>query len=245
MSASFDISSYAYAHRGLWGPKATENSLPAFRAAAASGTGCELDVRMLKDGALVVFHDATLHRMCGDPRRLDEITATELAVLHLPDGSRIPSLGQVLDAMDGLPALIEIKIDPPQREITENAMAFLARSDAPAAVMSFDEPTVRRLTDGLDRRGSDRSVGQLIESLEQIGAEEAVAKAKRAIDMGVDYLAPHLSSLEAVAAAAPGLPLVTWTVRDPVQLDRARTAGAVPIFEGFPPDLAKPNGTPI
>lgn len=241
MSASFDITAFAYAHRGLWGRKADENSLPAFEAAAAAGVGCELDVRTLKDGTLVVFHDAVLDRMCNDPRRLDAITSGELAVLHLPDGSRIPTLEQALDTMGDLPVLIELKVDAPGGDLADRVAAALSVRKGRCAVMSFDAPTVARLRTQVIHR----PVGQLIEGLSQSSAEAVVAKAKRAIALGVDYLAPHISSLETVAAIASGLPLVTWTVRDPAQLGHARIAGAAPIFEGFPADLAKPRRTPI
>jgi glycerophosphoryl diester phosphodiesterase len=241
LSASFDITAFAYAHRGLWGRKADENSLPAFEAAAAAGVGCELDVRALKDGTLVVFHDADLSRMCNGPRRLDEVTAAELAVLHLPDGSHVPTLEQALDAMGDLPVLIELKVDAPGGDLADRVADALSLRKGRCTVMSFDEPTVARLR----KRVKDRPVGQLIEGLSQSSAEAAVAKAKRAIDMGANYLAPHISSLETVAAVASGLPLVTWTVRGPAELGHARMAGAAPIFEGFPADLAKPRGTPI
>lgn len=241
MSLIFDITGYAYAHRGLWGRKADENSLPAFEAAAAAGVGCELDVRALKDGTLVVFHDATLSRMCNDPRRLDRITREDLAVLHLPDGSRIPTLEQALETMGDLPVLVELKIDAPGGDLADRVADALSIRKGRCAVMSFDEPTVTSLRE----RVAHRPVGQLIEGLSEISSDAGIAKAKRAIASGVDYLAPHISALETVAAAAPGQPLVTWTVRDPAQLGHARMAHAAPIFEGFPADLAKPRRTPI
>ena len=51
MAKAFDLSAFAYAHRGLWleaGP--VENSLAAFRAAAEAGLGVEFDVRPAADG---------------------------------------------------------------------------------------------------------------------------------------------------------------------------------------------------
>ncbi len=240
MSASFDIAGFAYAHRGLWGRKADENSLAAFQAAAAAGVGCELDVRALNDGTLVVFHDATLDRMCNDRRRIDEVTSADLSVLHLPDGSHIPSLEQVLDAMGEFPVLIELKIDAPGGDLADRVARTIEAHPGRCAVMSFDEATVARL-----RKLTDRPVGQLIEGLAQFGAGAPSDKAKRAVALGVDYLAPHLSSLATIAGLASGLPLVTWTVRDPAELAHARLAGAAPIFEGFAADLAKPRGTPL
>ena len=56
-----------YAHRGLFDndSDAPENSLAAFKKAVDAGYGIELDVQLSKDDKLVVFHDATLKRMCG------------------------------------------------------------------------------------------------------------------------------------------------------------------------------------
>ncbi|MGB1015550.1 MAG: glycerophosphodiester phosphodiesterase family protein, partial [Nannocystaceae bacterium] len=45
------------AHRGLHSDDAPENSLPAFAAAIAAGYAIELDVRLLADETVVVFHD--------------------------------------------------------------------------------------------------------------------------------------------------------------------------------------------
>ena len=42
-----------------------------------------LPVQLTKDGALAVFHDKTLQRVCGENRRLEECTAEDLAALRL------------------------------------------------------------------------------------------------------------------------------------------------------------------
>ncbi len=48
-----------YAHRGYHAkPEIPENSLPAFRRALERGWGAELDVHLLRDGTLAVFHDS-------------------------------------------------------------------------------------------------------------------------------------------------------------------------------------------
>ncbi len=239
MSRRFsNVAAFAYAHRGLWGGPVPENSIAAFRAASAAGVGCELDVRMTRDGELVVFHDADLKRMCADPGRIAELRFVELRAHRLPDGSRIPTLREAFEAMNGLPTLIEVKIDPPDRQILPPLIEYLQNSKAPATVMSFDEPSVWRLASLL----SDHSVGQLIEPLEQFEDGGAEDKAWRAKESGCAYLCPHHTSLEAVG---DDLPLVTWTVRTPLELVRARKHGAAPIFEGFSADLAKPSQTPI
>lgn len=245
----FDVSEHVYAHRGLWsglgGGDIPENSIAAFRAAADAGIGVELDVRVTRDGALVVFHDQTLARMCGDSARLGELTLAELEQRRLPDGSQVPTLEAVLVEMGQQPVLIEIKVDEPA-----SALAFFAADEVAsligsvpcvATVMSFDEDTVARLC----RLITDRPIGLLIDTLEKLGADHVIQKAETARVMGCDYLGPHFTSLETVWGAAGGLPLVTWTVRDGEALALAKRHSAGPIFEGFSPALAKSGGSPI
>jgi glycerophosphoryl diester phosphodiesterase len=236
---SFDLSAFAYAHRGLWSSTVPENSLNAFRSAAAAGLGCELDVRMTKDGEIVVFHDATLERMCGAPARLSDISFVELHGARLPDGSKIPTLREALEAMNGLPSLIEVKIDPPNRQIVPALIEYMQRIEAPATVMSFDEWTVWRLAMLLP----GFAIGQLIEPIEEIGASGVAAKAERAREGGCTYLAPHYTSLAIVRETEPGeeFPLVTWTVRTEAQLRLSKKHASAPIFEGLDPALAKPS----
>jgi glycerophosphoryl diester phosphodiesterase len=232
---SFDLSAYAYAHRGLWGGGIPENSVAAFKAAAAAGLGCELDLRMTRDGELIIFHDADLKRMCGDRAKISDLRFVELRGHKLPDGSRIPTLREAIEAMNGLPMLIEIKIDPPHRQIVPPLIEYMQRLDVPATLMSFDEWTVWRLAQLLP----GYPAGMLIEPVSEIGADGVAAKAERARQIGVAYLCPHHTSLE---AAKPGrgtrdMPLVTWTVRTQPELKRARKHGAAPILEGLPASL--------
>ena len=103
-----------FAHRGLHDMKSgiVENTLPAFEAARDQGFGSELDIRFSKDMQLVVFHDDDLLRLAGDPRPVRQLTLEELKALPLGgiEGARIPTLKEVLDAIDGrVPLLIELK----------------------------------------------------------------------------------------------------------------------------------------
>ncbi|MCL2631372.1 MAG: hypothetical protein FWD49_07660 [Firmicutes bacterium] len=52
------------AHRGLHGSNGIiENTTSAFKLAIEKGYTIELDVKLLKDGKAVVFHDANLKRL--------------------------------------------------------------------------------------------------------------------------------------------------------------------------------------
>lgn len=72
------------AHRG-YSAKHPENSMAAFRAAVEAGAGgIELDIHLSATGEAVVFHDFSLERLHGDPRRLVELSSSELASFGIP-----------------------------------------------------------------------------------------------------------------------------------------------------------------
>lgn len=229
----FDVSAHVYAHRGLWDAACPENSVAAFKAAHTAGVGVELDVRLSADEIPVVFHDASLERMCQRREWISAISAADLSQWPLPDGSTIPTLETVLNVMGDMPVLIELKVDRQAGGIAELVAALIAGRPGRLAVMSFDEPTVARLC----RLVTDRPVGLLTIADNQVEADLA-AKAATARTLGCDYIAPHHSALEAVAEASGDLPLVTWTVRTAAELALARKHGAAPIFEGMSPALA-------
>lgn len=75
-----------FAHRGL-AQYAPENTLGAFQAAVAFGCeGIELDIRMSKDGEIIVVHDCTLERLSNGALvgPIYEHTAEELLSTDIP-----------------------------------------------------------------------------------------------------------------------------------------------------------------
>ena len=101
-----------YAHRGLHGDGIPENSMIAFKRAVGEGYGVELDVQMTKDEKLVVFHDATLNRMCGVDGFLRDKTFEELQDLRLSGTEeRIPLFADVLRVLGNTTLVCEIKPD--------------------------------------------------------------------------------------------------------------------------------------
>ena len=73
-----------YAHRGFHSkPEIPENSLPAFRRAIEYGFGSELDVHLIADGSLVIFHDEKLERQTGAKGEIEDYDITNLKKLRL------------------------------------------------------------------------------------------------------------------------------------------------------------------
>jgi len=77
------LTSCDYAHRGLHGGNAPENSLSAFSAAIALGLGIECDVQQTGDGQAVVFHDWELDRLTGESGPVALRGAAELGQIVL------------------------------------------------------------------------------------------------------------------------------------------------------------------
>ena len=129
-----------YAHRGLHNKDRAENSMSAFRAAVEAGYGIELDVRLSKDGKLVVFHDDTLDRVCGREGKVIDFTADELADFKLNGTSDgIPLFTDVLSIVDGkIPLLVEIKENPGDSTVSTATCEILKDYHGNYIVESFN-----------------------------------------------------------------------------------------------------------
>ncbi len=140
-----------FAHRGLHDAKYPENSLSAFGAAVEAGFGIELDVRLSSDGVLMVFHDDTLLRVCGDERRVIDLTAAELSAISLlgtPD--TVPTFAEVLSLVDGrVPLLVEIKESAGDGSVSAKTIEMLKDYKGTYIVESFNPFSVKKAKDGL------------------------------------------------------------------------------------------------
>jgi glycerophosphoryl diester phosphodiesterase len=94
------------AHRGD-NSAAPENTLPAIQAAVARhAPQIEFDVKLARDGQLVIMHDATVNRTTNGKGRVDALTFSELRALDAGGwfggefhGTRIPTLREVVEAI--------------------------------------------------------------------------------------------------------------------------------------------------
>jgi len=134
-----------YAHRGLFDndSDAPENSLAAIRLAIENGYGIEMDVQLSKDGIPVVFHDATLKRMCGVDGKVWDYTLEELQQMKLASSNEtIPTFADVLETVAGkVPLIIEYKLDRVQTKVCELGNELLTeyekKYNAPYCIESF------------------------------------------------------------------------------------------------------------
>lgn len=235
---------YRYAHRGLYDADAPENSLAAFRRAVDHGFGVELDVHLLSDGSLAVFHDSDLTRMTGRAGVLEALTAADLPAYPLAGTDEtIPEFRDVLClfAGTGLPLIVELK---PYRgnhaALTARTVAELDRFDVVYCLESFDPRCLRAL-----RRTRPEVIrGQLsrdfLHAQPRHGALDFLTTRLLLNFLSVpDFIAYRYPDRRAapltLCTRLYGAKLVYWTLRDAASLRAAEAEGALVIFEHFIP----------
>jgi glycerophosphoryl diester phosphodiesterase len=146
------------AHRGS-SSAAPENTLAAFERAVSDGADLiEFDVRMSRDGVLVVIHDRRIFRTTGGAGRVRDLSLSSLVQLDAGgwfgsrfSGERIPTLEKVLDSVPPRVGFdIEVKTDgdrkrngPVAAEIVRLLRAGGSRRSI--LVSSFDHGFLRTL----------------------------------------------------------------------------------------------------
>lgn len=238
-----------FAHRGLHTCGVPENSLLAVAHAVDRGLGVEIDVRLSADGVPVVHHDASLHRMCGVPHLVADLSAATLTRLSLNDApERLPTLAAALHVIGGrVPVLVDAKTgwSWSARRLLTDALAVLLRSyRGPVAVVGFDPFVLNGLAERAPGvlRGQSAGVDPTL-----IGRRWWMRMACHPTDAlwSVRISNPHFVCFNvdrlpsnAVARSRIVRPVVAWTVRTSAAYAAARACADGVIVEGDAVDLA-------
>ena len=219
-----------WAHQGASRAKPA-NTLEAFREARAQGAdGVELDVRRSRDGAMVVFHDATL----PDGRAIFE---TDVA--DLPPG--VPLLDAALDACEGMVVNIEIKNVPvdidfdPDHLMAETVVALVDELGAHERVVvsCFNLDTIDRV------RSLDPTVPTGYLTSARWDQVEALARAVEHGHGAFHPMDPVVNAELVRRAHDAGLRVLTWTVDDPDRMRWLVEECGVDAFITNVPDVAR------
>lgn len=205
---------------------APENTVPALEAAAARGaTVCEVDLRLARDGAIVLRHDELLGR-CDDGRGW--VGGHDLESLRRLDAgawmsrafaeTRIPTLEEALAAAKrlGIGLLLEIKERARTDELIDRLGDVLRAADAIAEVLviSFDHPSLLR--------ARERIEGLRTEIITHARHVDIVAVARRAEAASVSIEWDVLSAEDALALHEAGIALRVTIPRPAILAERKR-----------------------
>lgn len=239
------------AHRGLHdrAAGAPENSLAAFAAAVAAGYPVEFDVRLARDGTVMVFHDAALDRLTGRTGRVIDADAGELRTLRLAGSAEtIPTFAEVLGVLDGkVGAIVEIKsFEGPVGPSETATLAVLRDYRGPFAIQSFNPASLAYV----HRHASAIVRGQLSGNFERYRDDLPLNQRRMLRRLMYDYLSQpdyisydvdDLPYLPVERERRRGRPNIAFTVKNAAQHQRMAPHVDNIIFEGFTPE-GRPAG---
>lgn len=158
----------------------------------------EFDVRFSAEGTAVIVHDETLDRLFGVPRRVSELSDSELA------GIGVPTLGEALAAMPATTMIdLELKEQP-----TDSLFATLITArgaEAERVVLSSFSPSVLRTVEERAPRWS-----------RWLNTESAL-KVEEVVDLGCEGLSVAMELLTDANLTSwidAGIEIAAWTLRE-------------------------------
>lgn len=236
------------AHRGA-SAYCPENTLPSFEAAVELGADMvELDVRLSRDGEVIVFHDATLERCTNGRGRTADHSLKELKRLDAGSwfdrrfaGTRIPTLEEVLALCRGsIGVNIEIKkeaaADGVDGGIEERCLEIVNRGCRAERVMfsSFEPQVLRRLR----QASRDIPVAVLYDkTMYGSGMPSEITARYKADAFNCDR--SELDGAWLADLHGHGIPVHVYTVDDEKEMNRFIRAGVDGIFTNRPDVLRK------
>lgn len=224
-------------HRGAAGHE-PENTIRSFQKALELGADAvEFDVRMTKDGQLVVCHDETLDR-----------TLAELKQLDFGKGERIPTVREALEFLKGKARIVmELK----ERNYTPQLLRifhdFSPWQKEELIVIAFDK-------DGLAEDGKsswrdlsflksifpDLEIGLLLTSRKWLSGYTMESICRAALEMRAHFVAPHYKMITRKwvdSIHRQDLKMLTWAVNDLKDIQRLKAYGIDGIISDFPDRL--------
>ena len=232
------------AHRGLVTPEdeargIAENSRQTVAAAVRAGAlYVESDCHLTLDGVVVLFHDADLKRVTGDPRAIAEVSYSELAELM----SRRGGLLTLREALEEFPetrfnfdAKADAVAEPAGEIIGEHCKRVLLTSFSDSrrlrALAAAERVAAERAPRGPQRPATSPGRSTLVRVL--LAANFGTASMQARVFRGLDALQipekqgaiPVLSRRLIRAAHRAGVEVHVWTVNDPKRMSELVALG--------------------
>jgi glycerophosphoryl diester phosphodiesterase len=225
---------FVLGHRGAR-HAAPENTLAAFELARSEGAdGIELDIRLDRDGQVIVLHDPTLGRVTqgAETRHAEDISSRELFRLDVGSGERVPLLAEVLEWAHGAGQRVnvELKSDVRRRALLLHGLArVIARASLPNLIFSSFHPY---FVWWLGRRLPQLPRAWLVHDQQRV-----LKYAPGVTRLGVQALHPQhtLVTRERMARLkARGLLVNVWTVNEPARARELASLGVDAIISDNP-----------
>jgi len=216
------------AHRGA-SFLAPENTMTAFKRAWSEGAdGIELDIRLTRDGELVVFHDENGKRVVGHPQTIKESSFEELRAWDIGSwkdpsfaAEKIVLLSDVLKSSpENSLTMIEIKDGMEMIDPLKKLLSGFPKK--PVAILAFDAEVGAAAVENL----KPFPVYLNVKARKIISLGSFIKKVQESKLHGLSLGWSRLMSRIIVSRIhEAGIPLAVWTMNNPADVIKAKEWG--------------------
>lgn len=217
-------------HRGAMGYE-TENTIASIEKAIELGVSMiEIDVLRIKSGELMVFHDKRVDRLTNGAGEIEDYYMSDVLALNLVGGHKIPTLQQVLKAVDGRVKInIELKGKRTASKVDQIIRVYERREGYPLSnymISSFD----------WEELDAFRALNQEVDVAVLTDADplQAIPKAQElnAVAVNPDYKNINAEIVKQIHDA--GFKVYTYTVNEEADIVSVKEMGVDGIFCDYP-----------
>ncbi|CAD5107032.1 glycerophosphodiester phosphodiesterase [Zestomonas carbonaria] len=235
--------------RGLW----PENSLFAFeRASSLDVDMLEMDLRLSRDGELVVIHDKTVDRTTNGNGPVADLDLAELQALdagyrwsadggesfpYRGQGVRIPTFAEVLERFPEQPKALEIKVpDVGMEERLCDLLTAHGQRDK-VIVASFYDRTLQRFRESCPDVATAAGPGsvRLLVALDWIGLGRTLSPSYQVLQIPPSHGDLRVASPSLLRTAHErGLNVQLWTINEQPEMRQLLDMGAHGLITDYP-----------
>ena len=235
------IANSTIVYRGLHDNITPENSLPAIEKAVEKNFTVELDLRMLTDGTIVVFHDERLGRMTKTDGFLSNSSYNDIKDLKLlKSNEHIPTLQEALKVIDSkVPVIFDIRnID--MIGVEKNVWKILKSYKGEYAIQSINPYTLEwfKCNAPAVKRGQissfftgEKGTGLSFWNKHKLKRLKLCAKVSE--PNFISYDADNLPNR--FVKRFSNIPLIAYRVKDAETYDRVKNISTNIVYDGFDP----------
>lgn len=217
-------------HRGAMGYE-TENTIASIEKAIELGVSMiEIDVLRIKSGELMVFHDKRVDRLTNGAGEIEDYYMSDVLALNLVGGHKIPTLQQVLKAVDGRVKInIELKGKRTASKVNQIIRVYERREGYPLSnyvISSFD----------WEELDAFRALNQEVDVAVLTDADplEAIPKAQELNAVAVNPYYKNINAEIVKQIHDAGFKVYTYTVNEEADITSVKEMGVDGIFCDYP-----------
>lgn len=228
------------AHRGLHNDIYPENTIAAFKHAIEKGYPIELDVQLISDGTVVVFHDDDIYRLVNVKKKVKDLTPDDLKKYTIKNSDQhIPTFNEVLELVDGkVPLLIEIKNEGKVGALEQKVIDILKDYKGKFVIQSFNPFVLSYFY----KHAPHILRGQLSGSFDDFKMNFIKKAILRNMILN-KFSKPDFINYETKKIPSKPvkkykhLPLLAWVVKNKEEQKRIESLGGNIVFENFEPEI--------